>query len=42
MFKVHSPSSGKVEMYLCVACHAFTLYVNAWKKLNRHCGSGLG
>ena len=30
-YRVHSLSSGKVEMYLCAACHAFTLHVNAWK-----------
>ena len=29
---------SKVEMYLCVACHAFTLHVNA----GRYCGSDLG
>ena len=29
--KVHSLSSGKVEMYLCAACHAFTLHVDARK-----------
>ena len=28
---VHSLSSGKVEMFLCAACHAFTPHVNAWK-----------
>ena len=28
---VHSLSSGKVEMYLCAACHAFTPHVNEWK-----------
>ena len=26
---VHLLSSGKVEMYLCAACHAFTPHVNA-------------
>ena len=31
VLKVHSISSGKVEMYLCVACHAFMPHVNAWK-----------
>ena len=31
--KVHSLSSNKVEMYLCAACHAFVLNVNAWKNL---------
>ena len=25
-------SSGKVEMFLCAACHAFTPHVNAWKR----------
>ena len=25
-------SSDKVEMFLCVACHAFTPHVNAWKR----------
>ena len=29
---VHSVSSGKVEMFLCAACHAFTPHVNAWKR----------
>ena len=29
--KVHSLSSGKVEMYLCASCHTFTLHVNVWK-----------
>ena len=29
---VHSLSSGKVEMFLCAACHAFTPHVNAWKR----------
>ena len=28
---VHSLSSGKVEMFLCATCHAFTPHVNAWK-----------
>ena len=28
---VHSLSFGKVEMFLCAACHAFTPHVNAWK-----------
>ena len=28
---IHSPSSGKVEMFLCAACHDFTPHVNAWK-----------
>ena len=28
---VHSLSSGKVEMFLCAAYHAFTPHVNAWK-----------
>ena len=28
---VHSLSSGKGKMFLCAACHAFTLHVNAWK-----------
>ena len=28
---VHSLSSGKVEMFLCAACHALTPHVNAWK-----------
>ena len=28
---VHSLSSGKVEMFLCAACHAFTPHVNAWE-----------
>ena len=30
-FKVHSLSSGKVEMFPCAACHAFTPHVKAWK-----------
>ena len=30
-FKVHSLSSGKGEMFLCAACHAFTPHVNEWK-----------
>ena len=38
---VPSLSSGKVEMFLCAACHAFTPQVNAWKALNRYCGSSL-
>ena len=25
---VHSLSSGKVEMFLCESCHAFTPYLN--------------
>ena len=29
---VHSLSSGKVEMFLCAVCHAFTPHVNAWKR----------
>ena len=29
---VHSLSSGKVEMFLCGRCHAFTPHVNAWKR----------
>ena len=29
--KVHSLSSGKGEMFLCAACHAFTPHMNAWK-----------
>ena len=29
--KVHSLSSGKGEMFLCAACHAFKPHVNAWK-----------
>ena len=29
---VHSLGSGKVEMFLCAACHAFTPHVNAWKR----------
>ena len=29
---VHSLSSGKVEMFLSAAYHAFTPYVNAWKR----------
>ena len=29
--KVHSLSSGKGNMFLCAACHAFTPHVNAWK-----------
>ena len=29
---VHSLSAGKVEMFLCAACHAFTPHVNAWKR----------
>ena len=29
---VHSLSSGKVEMFLCTSCHAFTPHVNAWKR----------
>ena len=29
--KVHSLNFGKVDMYLCAACHAFTPHVNAWK-----------
>ena len=29
---VHSLSSGKVEMFLCAACHAFTAHVNAWER----------
>ena len=29
---VHSLSSGKVEMFLCAACYAFTPHVNAWKR----------
>ena len=29
---VHSLSSGKVEMFLCAACHAFPPHVNAWKR----------
>ena len=32
VFIVHSLSSGKVEMFLCAACHAFTPHVNAWKR----------
>ena len=28
---VHSLSSGKAEMFLCAACHAFTPHVNEWK-----------
>ena len=28
--KDHSLSSDEAEMYLCAACHAFTLHVNAW------------
>ena len=31
MSKVHSLSSGKGEMFLCPACHAFTPHVNPWK-----------
>ena len=31
MYIVHSLSSGKVKMFLCAACHAFTPHVNAWK-----------
>ena len=30
---VHSLSSGKVNMFLCAACHAFTPHVNVWKNL---------
>ena len=29
---VHSISSGKVEMFLCAACHVFPPHVNAWKR----------
>ena len=29
---VHSLSSGKIEMFLCAVCHAFTPHVNAWKR----------
>ena len=29
---VHSLSFGKVEMFLCATCHAFTPHVNAWKR----------
>ena len=29
---VHSLSSGKIEMFLCATCHAFTPHVNAWKR----------
>ena len=29
---VHSLSSGKVEMFLCAACYAFTPHVNEWKR----------
>ena len=29
---VHSLSSGKVEMFLCATCHAYTPHVNAWKR----------
>ena len=29
--KVHSLNSGKVEVYLRAACHAFTPHVNAWE-----------
>ena len=29
---VHSLSSGKVEMFLCATCHAFTPHVNVWKR----------
>ena len=29
--RVHSLSSGKCEMFLCVSCHAFTPHVSAWK-----------
>ena len=32
MVIVHSLSSGKVEMLLCAACHAFTPHVNASKR----------
>ena len=32
MFIVHSLSSGKVEMFHCAACHAFTPHVSAWKR----------
>ena len=31
-FIVDSLSSGKVEMFLCASCHAFTPHVNAWKR----------
>ena len=31
VLKVHSLNCGKVEMYLCAACHAFTPHINAWK-----------
>ena len=30
---VHSLSSGKVKMFICAACHAFTPHVNGWKRL---------
>ena len=29
---VHSLSSGKVKMFLCAACYAFTPHVHAWKR----------
>ena len=35
--KIHSLSSGKVEMYVCAACHALTFSRKCVKKLNRHC-----
>ena len=28
---VHSFSSGKIEMFLCAACHAFTPHLDVWK-----------
>ena len=31
VYKVHSLSFDKVEMYLCAACHALTLHVDARK-----------
>ena len=38
---VHSLSSGKVEIFLCTACHAFTPHVKCVEALNRYCGSSL-
>ena len=40
-FIVHSLSSGKVEMFLCAACHAFPPHVECVEALNRYCGSSL-
>ena len=32
MYIAHSLIFGKVEMFLCAVCHAFTPHVNAWKR----------